>query len=193
MSDDSNIEDIDEEFRLLAEKRKKLAELTRGLSNSDVVSPESDMHSDSLEETNLEPESIEEPIEEIPSKVEEKETSEHLENEDIINESPKDVSSKKDDSVKYDDGKLALSKDEILEFCDRIITKWQNDPTKDARHIFAMNAVKTSVIWTEEDTLKEIWKEIFTWAFDILYKNAIAQAKGENMKWSQILDQIGKI
>ncbi|KAF6243004.1 hypothetical protein C6988_07085 [Nitrosopumilus sp. b1] len=102
------------------------------------------------------------------------------------------MSSEKENSTKYDDGKLALSKDEILEFCDRIITKWQNDPTKDARHIFAMNAVKTSVIWTEEETLKEIWKEIFTWAFDILYKNAIAQAKGENMKWSQILDQIGK-
>ncbi|WP_255464376.1 hypothetical protein [Nitrosopumilus sp. b1] len=187
MSDNSNIDDIDEEFRLLAEKRKKLAELTRGLSNS-IPQHESDTPSDSLNEILSEPEPKEEPIEDISSRVEQ----ETFENEEIPNESTNDVSSEKENSTKYDDGKLALSKDEILEFCDRIITKWQNDPTKDARHIFAMNAVKTSVIWTEEETLKEIWKEIFTWAFDILYKNAIAQAKGENMKWSQILDQIGK-
>lgn len=191
MNDDSDIEDIDEEFRLLAEKRKKLAELTRGLSNSDIPIHESDANSDSLKETLSEPETIEKPIEQLHSK-EEKETFENFEDKDADRKSSKDVSSEKKDSVKYDDGRLALSKDEILEFCDRIITKWQNDPTKDARHIFAMNAVKTSVIWTEEETLKEIWKEIFIWAFDILYKNAIAQAKGENMKWSQILDQIGK-
>ena len=189
MNDDSNIEQIDEEFRLLAEKRKKLAELTRGLSNSnDVQTPESGVNY-GMEETLSEPEIIEAPTEHFDSKDDEKE---NFENEEITSKTNKEIPSEKEDSTKYDDGKLALSKDEILEFCDRIITKWQNDPTKDARHIFAMNAVKTSVIWTEEETLKEIWKEIFTWAFDILYKNAIAQAKGENMKWSQILDQIGK-
>ncbi len=191
MNNDSNIEDIDEEFRLLAEKRKKLAELTRGLSSSEIPAAESNPNPDSIQEPLSEPEPLEEPVEEITSSVEEKETFEKIENEEVARKPTKEAPSE-DDSEKYDDGKLALSKDEILEFCDRIITKWQNDPTKDARHIFAMNAVKTSVIWTEEETLKEIWKEIFTWAFDILYKNAIAQAKGENMKWSQILDQIGK-
>lgn len=189
MNDDSNIEQIDEEFRILSEKRKKLAELTRGLSNSNSVTTNESESNSGIEQTLSEPEITEESIDQFDSKVDEKE---NFENEDTTNKTNKEIRSEKKDSTKFDDGKLALSKDEILEFCDRIIKKWQDDPSKDARHIFAMNAVKTSVIWTEEETLKEIWKEIFTWAFEILYKNAIAQAKGENMKWSQILDQIGK-
>ena len=92
----------------------------------------------------------------------------------------------------FDQDRLALTKEEILDFCDRILAKWEKDPTKNPRHIFAMNAVKTSVLWTEEDTIKEIWKEIFKWAFDLLYRNAIAQAKEENLEWSKIMERLGK-
>ena len=55
-----------------------------------------------------------------------------------------------------------------------------------------MNAVKTSVLWTDEETLKEIWSEILNWAFDLLYKNAIAQAKDENLEWSHIMEKLSK-
>ena len=97
------------------------------------------------------------------------------------------ASSKKD----LDQDRLSLTKQEILEFCDRILAQWNKDPSKDSKHIFAMNAVKTSVLWTDEETLREIWGEILKWAFDLLYRNAIAQAKEENLEWSHIMEKLG--
>ncbi len=90
-----------------------------------------------------------------------------------------------------DDQRLALTKQEILDFCDEVIERWGSDPGKDTRHVFAMNAVKTSVLWTEEDTLKEIWGEIIRWVFELLYKNAVAQGNAENMEWSKIMERLG--
>ena len=88
--------------------------------------------------------------------------------------------------------KLVLTKQEILDFCDKVLEKWENDPNKDARYVFAMNAVKTSILWTEEDTLKEIWNEIIHWIFELLYKNAIAQGNEENLEWSKIMQKLNE-
>ena len=88
--------------------------------------------------------------------------------------------------------KLVLTKQEILDFCDEVLAKWEKDPSKDTRHIFAMNAVKTSILWTEEDTIKEIWNEIIHWVFELLYKNAIAQGNQENLEWSKIMEKLNR-
>ena len=53
-----------------------------------------------------------------------------------------------------------------------------------------MNAVRMSVVFTDEYSLKAIWDEILRWAFVLLYKNAIAQAKEENVDWSRIMGKI---
>ena len=103
-----------------------------------------------------------------------------------------DNKTKDDKKSEFQENKLALTKQEILNFCDEVLEKWGNDPSKDSRHIFAMNAVKTSILWTEEDTLQEIWNEILQWNFELLYKNAIAQAKDENLVWSKIMGQLEK-
>ncbi len=93
---------------------------------------------------------------------------------------------------KFDPDKLVLSKNDILDFCDRVIEKWSKNPEKHANHIFAMNAVKTSILWTDDDSLKEIWNEILKWSYDLLYENAIAQGNEENIDWSKIMKQIRK-
>ena len=93
---------------------------------------------------------------------------------------------------KFDPDRLVLSKNDILDFCDRVIEKWSEDPEKHANHIFAMNAVKTSIFWTDEDSLKEIWNEILRWSYDLLYENAIAQGNDEDIDWSKIMKQIRK-
>ncbi len=56
-----------------------------------------------------------------------------------------------------------------------------------------MNAVRMSVLFTDEDSLKAIWDEILRWAFVLLYKNAIAQAKEENVDWSRIMGKIKRV
>ena len=46
-----------------------------------------------------------------------------------------------------------LSKKEILQFCDSVIEKWQKNPQKHSKHLYAMNAVRMSILWTEEESL----------------------------------------
>ena len=91
---------------------------------------------------------------------------------------------------KFDPDRLVLSKDEILDFCDRVLAKWSKEPTENAQNIVAMNAVRASVYWTDEDSLKAIWGEIMNWTFELMYKNAIAQAKEEKKEWSPVLEKI---
>jgi len=92
----------------------------------------------------------------------------------------------------FDPDRLVLSKDQILEFCDKVLTSWKEDPNQNRSNIVAMTAVRTSVYWTDEESLKAIWNEILKWTFELMYKNAIAQAKEENTEWSPILEQLGK-
>lgn len=50
-----------------------------------------------------------------------------------------------------------------------------------------MNAVKTSVLWTDDESLKAIWSEIIAWTFELLYENAMAQNEGE---WADVMKKL---
>ena len=90
----------------------------------------------------------------------------------------------------FEPDKLALTKKDILDFCDRVLEKWSKNSTKNANNILAMNAVKTSVIWTDDESLKAIWGEILSWTFDLLYENALAQGKDDKAEWSNVMKKI---
>jgi len=90
----------------------------------------------------------------------------------------------------FDPDELALTKKDILEFCDRVLEKWSTNSSKNANNILAMNAVKTSVIWTDDESLKAIWNEIISWIFELLYENALAQADEGDQSWSKTLKKI---
>ncbi len=92
----------------------------------------------------------------------------------------------------FDPDELVLSQNQILEFCDKVLTKWKGDPNQKRSNIVAMTAVRNSVYWSDEESLKAIWSEILKWTFELLYKNAIAQAKEENLEWSPILEKLEK-
>ncbi|MCH8859629.1 MAG: hypothetical protein IH843_00515 [Thaumarchaeota archaeon] len=92
----------------------------------------------------------------------------------------------------FDPDELVLSQNQILEFCDKVLTKWKGDPNQKRSNIVAMTAVRTSVYWSDEESLKAIWSEILKWTFELMYKNAIAQAKEENLEWSPILEKLEK-
>jgi hypothetical protein len=95
----------------------------------------------------------------------------------------------KKSSKEFDPDELVLSQNQILEFCDKVLTKWKGDPNQKRSNIVAMTAVRNSVYWSEEESLKAIWSEILKWTFELVYKNAIAQAKEENLEWSTILEK----
>jgi hypothetical protein len=90
----------------------------------------------------------------------------------------------------FEPDKLALTKKDILDFCDRVLEKWSKDPTNNTNNILAMNAVKTSVIWTDDESLKAIWNEIISWTFELLYENALAQGKDDQANWSNVMKKI---
>ena len=90
----------------------------------------------------------------------------------------------------FEPDKLALTKKDILEFCDRVLEKWSKNPSKNTGNILAMNAVKTSVVWTDDESLKAIWDEIISWTFELLYENALAQGKDEKADWSKVMKKI---
>jgi len=90
----------------------------------------------------------------------------------------------------FEPDKLALTKKDILDFCDRVLEKWGKDPSNNANNILAMNAVKTSVVWTDDESLKAIWNEIISWTFELLYENALAQGKDDDADWSKVMKKI---
>ena len=98
----------------------------------------------------------------------------------------------KKSNKEFDPDRLVLSKNQILEFCDKVLSKWKEDPNQNRSNIVAMSAVRTSVYWTDEESLKAIWSEILQWTFELMYKNAIAQAKEDNVKWSPVLEKLEK-
>ena len=87
----------------------------------------------------------------------------------------------------FDPDKLVLTKSDILEFCDRVLKKWNKYPIKNRNNVLAMNAVKTSIIWTDDESLKAIWSEILTWTFELLYENAMAQ---DDLKWGNTMQKL---
>ncbi|CAD6518014.1 conserved hypothetical protein [metagenome] len=90
----------------------------------------------------------------------------------------------------FDPDNLVLSKNEILAFCDKVIEKWNKHPTKNANNILAMTAVKASIVWTDEDSLKAIWGEIIAWVFELLYENALSQGKNDDANWSTVMKKL---
>ncbi len=87
----------------------------------------------------------------------------------------------------FDPDSLVLTKPEILDFCDRVLKKWNKNPSKNANNILAMNAVKTSVLWTDDESLKAIWSEILAWTFELLYENALSK---QDEEWANVMKKI---
>lgn len=93
-------------------------------------------------------------------------------------------------SDSFDPDRLVLTKNEILDFCDKVIEKWNKHPSKNANNILAMTAVKASIVWTDEDSLKAIWSEIIRWIFELLYENALSQGNIDDVDWSSVMKKL---
>ena len=79
---------------------------------------------------------------------------------------------------------------DILDFCDKVLEKWGKNSSENISKILAMNAVKTSIVWTDDESLKAIWGEIISWTFELLYENALVQGKDNDDDWSNIMKKI---
>jgi hypothetical protein len=87
----------------------------------------------------------------------------------------------------FDPDDLVLTKPEIINFCDRVLEKWNKTPTMNTNNILAMTAVKASVVWTDDDSLKAIWNEILKWIFELLYENAMVK---DDESWGNVMRKL---
>ena len=87
----------------------------------------------------------------------------------------------------FDPDDLVLTKPEIINFCDRVLEKWNKTPTMNTNNILAMTAVKASVAWTDDDSLKAIWNEILKWIFELLYENAMVK---DDESWGNVMRKL---
>lgn len=101
---------------------------------------------------------------------------------------------KNEKNPSLDPDRLSLQKQDIIDFCDRVLEKWQKEPltTDVTRNITAMTAVKTAVYFTDEESLKAIWSEIVKWVYQLLYENAMAQGKEEKHQWADTMEKLKK-
>ena len=76
-----------------------------------------------------------------------------------------------------DPDKLNLSKNDLLEFCHRVINEWKNDRIGNLKYIIAMEIMLAQIKMTPEFILKAIWKKIILWFYDLTYANALANTK----------------
>ena len=104
----------------------------------------------------------------------------------------KKINTKKDIPAGFDPDKLSLQKKEIMDFCDRIISEWQKKPLTqtNAKNIAAMVGVRAAVHFTDEESLKAIWSEIIKWVYQLLYENAVAQARKEKSEWASTFEKL---
>ncbi|MGI0087138.1 MAG: hypothetical protein ACREBI_04150 [Nitrosotalea sp.] len=109
-------------------------------------------------------------------------------NTDTKNDTRNKPGAKKSQSA--DPDSLALSKNDILQFCDRVLKKWQQNPAANARNIPAMIAVRTGVFFSDDVSLRAIWSEIISWVYQLLYENAQAQARHDNQEWARTFSKI---
>ena len=87
----------------------------------------------------------------------------------------------------FDPDELVLTKSEIVDFCDRVLKKWNESPAINTNNILAMTAVKASVVWTDDDSLKAIWNEILKWIFELLYENAMVK---DDESWGNVMRKL---
>ena len=87
----------------------------------------------------------------------------------------------------FDPDDLILTKSEIVDFCDRVLKKWNESSAMNTNNILAMTAVKASVVWTDDDSLKAIWNEILKWIFELLYENAMVK---DDESWGNVMRKL---
>lgn len=92
--------------------------------------------------------------------------------------------------TKFNPDELKLSKKDIMELMDGITRRWKKNKQANSKFIISMEAMKIGIRIMNEETISLIWGEIINGFNELLYENALAKAKGENLTWSQTLEKV---
>ena len=82
--------------------------------------------------------------------------------------------SKKEYLESLDPDNLNLEKKDLINFCHSCIEEWKKNKIANFKYILAMELMVGAVRITSNDVMKEVWKKILNWFWDLQYKNALA-------------------
>ena len=86
--------------------------------------------------------------------------------------------SKKEYLESLDPDNLNLEKKDLINFCHSCIDEWQKNKIANFKYILSMQLMIGAVKITPEDVMKEVWKKILNWFWDLQFKNALAEKDG---------------
>ena len=77
-----------------------------------------------------------------------------------------------------DPDNLNLEKKDLVAFCKKCITEWQENKIANFKYIAAMSLMIGAISVTPESVMKMVWKKILIWFWDLQYQNAVAEKEG---------------
>jgi hypothetical protein len=85
--------------------------------------------------------------------------------------------------LEFDPDKLRLTKNDLLNFCDKCIDNWKLNKRSNFRYILSLEIMKAQIKITPEKVLKMIWGKIIEWFYELNFENALKDPTHEGMKF----------
>jgi len=92
--------------------------------------------------------------------------------------------------LEFDPDKLNLTKQDLLDFCDRMVIEWKKNKRSNFRYILALEIMKAQIKITPEGVLKMIWGKIIEWFYQLNFENALHDPTHEGMKFFKKLNEV---
>jgi hypothetical protein len=85
--------------------------------------------------------------------------------------------------LEFDPDKLNLTKKDLVNFCDKMVTEWKQNKRDNFRYILAMEIMKAQIKITPESVLKMIWGKIIEWFYELNFENALHDPTDAGLKF----------
>ena len=87
---------------------------------------------------------------------------------------------------------LVLTKQDVLSLLDDIESRWKDNKKSNWKLILSIQGMKAYISLSSEETIKAVWSEIVKGFNELLMKNSLAIAKGNNESWAETFEKIKK-
>ena len=92
--------------------------------------------------------------------------------------------------ITFDPVELRLTKQDLVNFCDKCMDEWRQNKRDNFRYLIAMSIMQAQIKITPERVLKKIWGKIIEWFYDLNFENALHDPTDEGMKFFKKLRNV---
>ena len=92
--------------------------------------------------------------------------------------------------ITFDPDELRLTKQDLVNFCDKCMDEWRQNKRDNFRYLIAMSIMQAQIKITPERVLKKISGKIIEWFYDLNFENALHDPTDEGMKFFKKLRNV---